>query len=309
MSGMSTIAEPVAQAQPAAQEQRGPWTRERDDLVRGASGGFLFGIPLLYTEETWGMGAFTTPSRMLIALVTTFSIVFVLNRTTGFRRTKDIRLVDAAIDSVETLAIGLICATAVFVLIRELTLTTPLHEMIGKIVFGGVPCAIGAALSVQFLSGTRNEEPDQGSGDPQSDKQQEQKSRINATLADIGATLIGATIISFNIAPTGEIPMIAAATSPPWLLLFVVASLITSYGIVFEAGFVDQQKREQQQGIAQHPWSETLLSYLVALVAAAFLLWFLQRLTFSDPWQMWLSYTLVLGLPTAIGGAAGRLAV
>lgn len=45
------------------------------------------------------------------------------------------------------------------------------------------------------------------------------------------------------------------------------------------------------------------------MLAGAFMLWFFQQLTFSDPWTMWLDYALLLGLPATIGGAAGRLAI
>jgi len=39
------------------------------------------------------------------------------------------------------------------------------------------------------------------------------------------------------------------------------------------------------------------------------MLWFFQKLTFSDPWTMWLDHTLLLSLPATIGGAAGRLPI
>ena len=133
------------------------------------------------------------------------------------------------------------------------------------------------------------------------------KTSINATLADIGATLIGATIIAFNIAPTDEVAMLAAAVSPLGQLAIIAASLLISYGIVFEAGFTNQKKRMQQQGIFQRPLSETVACYLVSLLAAAFMLWFFQQVSLEDPWQMWLSYTLLLGLPASVGGAAGRI--
>lgn len=132
---------------------------------------------------------------------------------------------------------------------------------------------------------------------------------INPTLADIGATLIGAMIIAFNIAPTDEIPMLAAAISPPWQLAIIAASLLISYGIVFVAGFTYQAKRHQQRGFFQRPLSETVMAYLVSLVASAFMLFFFHKLSFDDPWSVWLGYTLVLGLPATVGGAAGRLAV
>lgn len=103
--------------------------------------------------------------------------------------------------------------------------------------------------------------------------------------------------------------MLAAATSAVWLLATVVISLIISYGIVFEANFANKTKRQQQRGLFQSPLSETIMSYLLSLVAAAMMLWFFQQLDFSDPGAMWLSYTLLLGLPATIGGAAGRLAI
>lgn len=101
--------------------------------------------------------------------------------------------------------------------------------------------------------------------------------------------------------------MLAAGVSPPWLLVMIAASLLISYGIVFQAGFVNQAKRRQQQGIFQRPLSETIAAYLISLLAAMLMLCFFQQLTFEDPWSTWLSYTIVLGLPATVGGAAGRL--
>lgn len=272
--------------------------------MRGASGGFLFGIPLLYTMEVWWIGSFTPPERMLVALATTFLVVLLLNRTAGFRSTQDVHLIDAAIDSIEALALGLVCTAFVLILLREITPSTPLDETLGKIIFESVPFAIGVAVASQFLGRGADE-----SDSEQEDETQHHKGRLNATLADIGATALGALFIAFNIAPTDEIPMLAAAVSPPWLVLIIAASLLISYGIVFEANFADQHQRTQQQGIFQRPVSETVASYLVALATAAFMLWFFQQLDLADPWQMWVSHTILLGLPAAVGGAAGRLAV
>jgi len=295
--------------------QRG-WSRELDDLVRGMSGGFLFGIPLLYTMEVWWIGSFVDHPRMLVALAASFVVVLLLNHTGGFRRTEDIRLRDAAIDSVEALAIGVVCTSIVLVLLRRITFDTPLDEALGKVIYEAVPFTLGVALARQLLSsgGDTNSgargvsglaEEDggarQGDGQPHAE--------LNATVADVGATLVGALFVAFNIAPTDEIPMLAAASEGPWLLAMIAASLLISYAIVFEAGFADQEQRMQQRGVFQRPLSETVASYLISLVAAAIMLWFFESLSLDDPWQMWLRHTLVLGLPATIGGAAGRLAV
>ncbi len=281
-----------------SKRRKNQWSNELHDIIRGASGGFLFGIPLLYTMEVWWIGSSAKPAQMSIAIVTTFLVVLLLTRTEGFRKTKDIRWRNAAMDTVEAIAIGIVCAAFVLFLLREITLETPLQETLGKIVFEGLPFSLGVALASGFLSGDRYESSDSDS-----------EPMINPTVADIGATLIGAMIIAFNIAPTDEIPMLAAAISPPWQLAIIAASLLISYGIVFAADFTYQAKRQQQQGIFQSPLSETVMAYLVSLAASAFMLFFFHKLSFDDPWSVWLGYTLVLGLPATIGGAAGRLAV
>jgi putative integral membrane protein (TIGR02587 family) len=132
---------------------------------------------------------------------------------------------------------------------------------------------------------------------------------LGATARDLASTALGAIFVSFSIAPTDEIPMLAAASSPAWLLALIFASVAISYGIVFEAGFVNQQRRLKQQGIFQKPMTETVVAYLISLAVAAGMLWFFDRLGPGDAWSVWLSDVLLLGLPAAIGGAAGRLAL
>nr|WP_175586817.1 TIGR02587 family membrane protein [Nostoc sp. UIC 10630] len=280
---------------------------EINDIIRGACGGFLFGIPLLYTMEVWWIGSLAKPQLMMMAIALMFIVVYLLNQTEGFRKRRYNWLSpQAAMDTVEAIAIGLACSAFVLLLLRELTLETSLKESLGKIIFESVPFALGVALANQLLGDSRNSN---GEGQKADSKSSNQKDELNATFADVGGTLIGATIIAFNIAPTDEITMLAAAASPPWELAMITTSLLISYGIVFQAGFSDQQKRREQKGIFQRPSSETIMSYLVSLLASAFMLWFFQKLTFSDPWTMWLDHTLMLGLPATIGGAAGRLAI
>jgi putative integral membrane protein (TIGR02587 family) len=210
-------------------------------------------------------------------------------------------------DSVEALAIGLLCAATILILLQEVTLETPLDESLGKIIFEAVPFALGVALARTLIRGGDGEE---GQADDEVlSGSQRQKKRYQAILADIGATAVGALIVAFNIAPTDEIPTLAAAASAPWLLAVIAFSLAISYGIVFVAGFTAQQKRLQQEGLFQHPLVETVMSYLISLAVAASILWFFHRLGIADPWPIWLRHTILLGLPATIGGAAGRIAI
>jgi len=171
------------------QNRTNHWANELDDLIRGASGGFLFGVPLLYTMEVWQIGSSVSMLRVLLALVLTFAIVLMLNQTAGFRKTGNLSLEDAAMDTVEALAIGTICAGVTLILLREITLETPLNEALGKIIYEGVPFTLGVALANQFLSNKDNRNTDSHSSNQKNDDS------LNATLSDIGGTFIGAIII------------------------------------------------------------------------------------------------------------------
>ena len=87
----------------------------------------------------------------------------------------------------------------------------------------------------------------------------------------------------------------------------MAASLFISYGIVFEAGFGDQAKRRQQQGVLQHPVTETVAAYLVALACSAAMLLFFRNLQTGDPWPMLIEHTVLLGLPAAVLALAGAI--
>lgn len=315
-------------------QPKNAWEREIKDLIRGACGGFLFGIPLIYTMEVWWIGSLVKPGKLMVALMITFAVVFFLNRTAGFRTIQNIRAIDAVIDTIEAIAIGVICTTLMLILLREIDGNVSLKEIVGKILFESVPFTLGVALANQVLNGDRylkngdreskaNPSPQKTAPRLQSGSHLKQTNikqnyspgkptgngQLHATISDIGATLIGAMVIAFNIAPTDEVTMIAAAVSSPWLLGIMATSLLISYGIVFESGFANQQKRIQQRGIFQRPLSETVITYLTAILTAIFMLWFFQRLSFDDSWQVWLEHGLILGLPATIGGAAGRLAI
>lgn len=86
-----------------------------------------------------------------------FIVVYLLNQTEGFRKRRYSWLApQAAMDTVEAIAIGLACSAFVLLLLRELTLETSLKESLGKIIFESVPFALGVALANQLLGDSRN---------------------------------------------------------------------------------------------------------------------------------------------------------
>jgi putative integral membrane protein (TIGR02587 family) len=277
----------------------GDWAQEADDLARGIGGGMLFGIPLVYTMEVWWLGGTTRPAHLLVALLITFVPVALLIRSAGFRREQDVRAVDALMDAVEAVALGVVVAGLLLVVLGEIGPGVPLADTVGKLVYEAAPFAIGVAVARHVLGGAR---------DSDDERSARARTPAQATAADLGATLVGALFVAFNVAPTDEIPMLAAAATPPRLLGLVGLSLAASYVIVFVAGFGDQPGRRDQAGLFQHPVTETVAAYVVSLIGALAMLWFFQRLTAPVLSSTTFTQVLLLGLPAAVGGAAGRLA-
>ncbi len=283
------------------------WQAEIKEIISGASGGFLFGIPLLYTMEVWFIGSYVQPSMLLSILAVTSIVIFIINRIEGFRPQESETLPGAIAETIETLAIGMVCSALMLVILKRIDLQTSLTEALGKIIFEGVPFSLGVAFSRSLLSGDGEVDSDEGR-DRSGAKNQSQTSWQDTT-ADFGATLIGALFIAFSIAPTDEITVLAASASSPWLLIIMFTSLLVSYCIVFASQITNYQQRLHQLGVFQSPVSETVISYLVSLFISMLMLWFFQKIAFGDPWYIWLRYSIILGLPASIGGAAGRLAV
>ena len=284
------------------------WMEELRAILRGAAGSFLFGIPLLYTVEVWAIGSSTGAIRLLAVQGATFVVVLLLTQIEGFRRSLSIHPIETVLESIEALGIGIICAAIALILLRRITLETPLSEALGKLIFEGVPFSLGVTLARSTLDrrSVRQRRMSVLEGDPS--LLSAAALGIRDVLVDIDATLIGAIAIAFSIAPTEEIAIVASGLPPLWLLVVVVASLLISYIIVFASGFTDRRERTQR-GLLLNPVSETLLAYVVVLIASGLMLIFFQQLSSNDPWQEWLANIIVLGLPASVGGAAGRILI
>lgn len=287
------------------------WAAELSAILRGAAGSFLFGIPLLYTVEVWAIGSSTDSLRLLWVQAATFVVVVLLTQIEGFRRSLSINPIETVLESIEAIGIGIICAAIALVLLRRITLETPLSEALGKLIFEGVPFSLGVTLARSTL--TRRPSAERRNSESELFTARLSLggtlgSAIADTLVDIDATIIGAIVIAFSIAPTEEIAIIASALPPLWLLLIMAASLTLSYIIVFASGFTDRSQRAER-GLLLSPITETLVTYLVVLLSSALMLIFFQQLSTSDPWQEWLGNIIVLALPASVGGAAGRILV
>ena len=274
------------------------WRGEIRGLVRAFSGAFLFGIPLLYTMEMWWLGDTATPGHVLLTLTITLVANFGLVTAAGFKEERSrFSRIEQTMDAV---AVGAVGSAIVLLTLNQLNPDQSPLAMLGKIVIQALPLSIGASLAnIVFGEDRGREGEDEGS----------RMSRWwQALLNDLGATAIGAAFIASNVAPTEEIPMLAARMEYWHLLALIGLTLITGYVIVFASGFDPAAKRDREH-LFQHPATETTLSYLVSLMVAFGALALMKQIGPDHPPAFILTQTLVLGLPAMIGGAAGRIAV
>lgn len=261
---------------------------------RGVAGGLMFSLPLLYTMEVWWAGFMAHPYRLLAYVVVTFVLLLGYNRYAGLRR--DSSMKEVAIDSVEEMGIGLLLAGLVLFLVGRITLEMPANEIVGLIVVEAMTVAIGVSIgTAQLGAGGKEDEGLKGSSS---------KNEIHFG-GQMVLAFLGAVLFAANLAPTEEIVIIGIETS--WLKLVGVAvfSLLIAYLILHYSDF----KGAKEFVSADHPTLillGTVLTYAIALTAAAMILWFFGR--FDDVTMYTaLAQTVALGLAATLGASAGRL--
>jgi putative integral membrane protein (TIGR02587 family) len=280
-----------------SRDERGPWRRELDDFL----GAFLFGMPLLFTMEMWWLGTLIRPWELLVLLAIAFVANLGLARFGGFKRQEARDFADYVEQSIDAVAVGAIASTTVLLVLNRIDFGDPLDAMLGKIVVQTVPLSIGASVANLVFAPGKSREGDS-----------ENRPGIGAwqvVLRDLGATAAGAIFIGSSIAPTEEVVMLAHQMTYLHVLALIGFSILLTYAIVFESGFHVGGRAPRVDGLAQTPQAETALAYLLSLSVAAVVLFLFNRAELGDPLAHLVSQTFVLGLPTAIGGAAGRLVV
>ena len=288
---------PVSPLEQRESGQPGPWQRELGDFVRAFSGAYLFGMPMLYTMEMWWLGTTIETPRLIALLILAFLVNLGLATIAGFKRESTFRSrVDQATDAV---AVGLVGSAMVLAVLNQIQIHEPLDSLLGKLIVQAVPLSIGAMVANAVFSGGALSQP----------KPAEERSTWGELLKDIGATAAGALFLSFAIAPTEEIRMIAGDLHTVHVVGLVLLSLVASYAIVFASGFDPQRRHPARQHALQGPVGETALAYVVSLVVAATVLFVLPGLGSGDSALSVVTQTLVMGLPACVGGAAGRIAL
>jgi putative integral membrane protein (TIGR02587 family) len=281
------------------------WQQELHDLVRGILGAFVFGIPLLLTQEMWSVGAGAPTWKLVVLLGAALGGAVFLTRSAGFKRRSTFRnRVDQAVHAV---AIGTLAALVTLLTVNRIHLGVPLTTALGMVVVQAVPLSLGASVAnVVFAEGERRYFA--------MDQRREQEERPwRAIVHKVVATVTGGVFVGFSVAPTEEVPLLAAGLTYGHQLAVVTLSLALTHAVLFHSGFRETESPSNgpvraagsSRRLVGHI-AETGLVYTVALCVALAALFFYNRTGGVPPTQL-AAQMLVLGLPATIGGAAGRL--
>lgn len=270
---------------------------EIEDLVRASAGAVLFGLPLAFTMEMWWLGEHAPAWHIALLVLGGLVSCTLLSRMSGFKHERHVSWPLAVSEAIEAVALGCVVGAIILVAIGQLNSETGAAAAMGMILFQGATLGVGACVA-QAVFGHGGRVGSSSDSDGHDTK---------ALLRDLGATAAGALFLSAALAPTEEIPMISAAL-PGWHVLpLVIISLTIGYLIVHASGF--DSARQSSPGFFRGPFSETTLSYAVALVCGAVILVGFGQIHVGDPPGVMLVEIFVLGLPASIGGAAGRIVV
>jgi putative integral membrane protein (TIGR02587 family) len=291
----------AGQARGGARAERSPARGELHDLARGAAGGFLFGIPLLYTMELWFTGLSISAFHALLLVVLSFVLALAFVLVIGFRGDERPGFLGYVAEALDAVGIAIAVTALTLLVLGRIRLDDDLDVIAGRIAIQLVPVTLGVSIANHLLPRAG------GRVTGEDDRTAEQ--RVNPTLLDLFAAAAGALLLSLNIAPTDEVRVIAGELGEPRLIAVVLFSLLVSYVVVFEAELGDQYGRRETKGLLQSPVTETVASYVVALVVCGLVTWLVGGFPDDPSPGAVLSQIVVLALPGALGAAAGRLAV
>lgn len=270
-----------------------PISKSLREYARGLAGGLMFSLPLLCTMEVWWTGFTSQPGRLLVYMAATFALLLAYNRYAGLRH--DASWLEVAIDSVEEMGLGLLTAGLMLFLFGQLTGEMAANEMVGKIVVEAMTVAIGVSVGTAQLHGDKEDKGAAGSS-------VREEHHFGGQVA---IALCGAVLFAANIAPTDEIVLIAHALSSAQLIALACLSMTLGPVILFQSEFRGAKRLVVRENAFQIV-RITLITYAIALVAAAMILWFFARFD-GQPAASCIAQVIVLAVAGALGASAGRL--
>jgi putative integral membrane protein (TIGR02587 family) len=257
-------------------------------LGRAFGAATIFSLPLLMTMEMWWLGFSMSRWRLAILLAILIPFLTALSHYRGFEKT--VGWIDDLLDAFAAYAVAIAAAAAVLPLFGAVRWSMPLDEIVGKLALQAVPGSIGALLARSQL-GVRDE--------------QEQDVKESYGF-EIFLMAVGGLFLSFNVAPTEEIQVIAFRISAWQVLALVALSLAAMHAFVYFLEFRGAHEiPEQASGLGLF-FRYTVAGYAMCLLVSLYVLWTFGR-TDDMAAQQVLTMALVLSFPASLGAASARL--
>lgn len=258
---------------------------------RGVVGALIVSVELLFTMEMWWHGWELPTEWLVVSTLVGLAAVLAITRSIGFQQEEEKRrssLRQTTTDFTELLLQSFVTAYAVLLVFGIIDLGEPpiLVARLGLLFV--VPLGFGAALSNAVL---RETEEDEESGRP--------------LYRHLGVFSVGAVFVSMTMAPTDEMPLIAAYASWPRLALILVLSVLVAYLVLFELEFRGHATRTADS-TAVDQWGHAFVAYMVGVVVAAGLLAATGQFRHS-PVSVWVQMMIVLGFPASLGASGARV--
>jgi putative integral membrane protein (TIGR02587 family) len=261
-------------------------------LARAFGGAILFALPLLMTMEMWWLGLYLERSRLLLFVLIDLALLAGLAHFTGFQHTE--RLLDDVLDALVAFGVGAIASVAVLAAFGLLTPAMGADEIVGKVVLQAIPASIGAAVAnKQLASGTESGE---------------QRERKAGYVGQLFLMVAGALFLSFNVAPTEEMALIAFKMTPWHGIALAAMSLLLLHAFVYGVGFAGQKDRPEGSTFVHVFLHYSVAGYALALLVSLYVLWTFGR-TEDVALPLLVMMVVVLGFPAAVGAAIARLIV
>jgi putative integral membrane protein (TIGR02587 family) len=198
------------------------------------------------------------------------------------------------VDALVAYAIGFIASALVLWLLGVLKAGMSPHDWIGKVSLQAVPASIGALLAQTQL------------GESSAEEALETRGGVVRYESELFVMGVGALFLSFNLAPTEEMLLIALQMSGFKAVLLVLASIAAMHGFVYAVAFHGGHSRAEHESGWSLLLRYTVVGYALAALISAYMLWSFGRLE-GLPLATALQNIAVLGFPAAIGAAAARL--
>ncbi|MGX1306205.1 putative integral membrane protein (TIGR02587 family) [Amorphus suaedae] len=262
------------------------------EIGRALGGAAIFSIPIFMTMEMWELGATMDRYRLALLVGMLLPLLMGISRYIGLEKTRSWSQ-DIA-DSFLAIAVGFVCSGVILLLLGAIGLGMGIDEIAGQIGLQTVPASIGAMLArSQF--GQKDE--DDG----------EQEERQTSYGSEVFLMAAGALFLSFSVAPTEEVELIASQTTVWHLVVLMLLLLVAMHAFVYSVRFRGQEVgRVEGVGFLSIFLRYTLVGYAVAFAMSLYVLWTFGQID-GEGLQAVVATTVVLSLPAALGAAAARL--